>query len=261
MEFPNAQQRISSMPDIFEPRLDKIAINQHGRDFAVGDIHGCFNALRRALDHIRFDPTVDRLFARGDLVDRGPESQDVTTWLDYPWFHAICGNHEQMIWRSVLNRPYPGVNHLDHGGAWFCWLDVAERERIASRLMALPIIVEIETPAGAVGLIHADCPCDDWSGIRAADWRRAGEDHWMVNCCLWSIDRYQRRYAGPVRNIRAVVHGHMTVRDVEVLGNVYYIDTGGWKTTGGRFSFLNLHTLQWMHGPGAHIVAIPRRDR
>jgi len=40
----------------------------------VGDIDGCFSHLRRSLEAIGFDASVDRLFSVRDLIDRGPES-------------------------------------------------------------------------------------------------------------------------------------------------------------------------------------------
>ena len=54
--------------------MPRFAQNIAGRDFAVGDIHGCFTELQRGLDAIGFNPNTDRLFSVGDLVDRGPES-------------------------------------------------------------------------------------------------------------------------------------------------------------------------------------------
>ncbi|MNT63209.1 hypothetical protein D3C72_2010050 [compost metagenome] len=51
------------------------------------------------------------------------------------------------------------------------------------------------------------------------------------------------QYSQPVRNVRAVVHGHMTLRKPAQLGNVYYIDTGGWQDS-GMFTLLDLHTLK-----------------
>lgn len=218
--------------------------NTTGRDFAVGDIHGAFDALQRGLDAIRFDPQRDRLFSTGDLVDRGPQSHEVLAWLDKPWFHAVCGNHDFMAWRSALGHPYPEVDHLMHGGEWLEALPPEVRERIGQRLAALPLAFEIDTTGGVVGVVHADCPFDDWLHMHRIDGR--GIDHMRSEAgqCLWSVERYRHRYAGIVRNIRAVVHGHMTIRGMEVLGNTYFIDTGGWKTSGGKFTFLALETLK-----------------
>lgn len=77
-------------------RVQRFHLNATGRDFAVGDIHGHFGRLDAALAAAKFSPDHDRLFAVGDLVDRGPESADVLAWLERPWFHAICGNHDLM---------------------------------------------------------------------------------------------------------------------------------------------------------------------
>ena len=55
-------------------RARTFTANAHGRDFVVGDVHGCFRTLERALTELQFDPTRDRLFGVGDLVARGPHS-------------------------------------------------------------------------------------------------------------------------------------------------------------------------------------------
>ena len=236
------------------PQLVHFSINTQGRDFAVGDIHGCFTALQQALDHINFNPAKDRLFSVGDLVDRGPESSQVLDWLGRPWFHAICGNHDFMIWRSALGNPYPEVNHLEHGGGWLNELDQEAQRRVGEQLAALPLAIEVETPEGIVGLVHADCPYDDWKNMQSQAFTTSAED-----CCLWSRERYLRSYAAPVRNVRAVIHGHMTVGCMQKLGNVFFIDTGGWRIGRGHFTFLNLRTLVAVKGPGPSSSIIPRR--
>jgi len=219
-------------------RVERFGLNTKGRDLAVGDIHGHFGRLEAALAAARFSPEHDRLFAVGDLVDRGPESAEVLAWLERPWFHAICGNHDLMTWRRAMNNPIPDVDHRLHGGEWLDACDGDTQVRIATCLNALPLAIEVETPGGVVGLVHADFPYDDWQAIRGAGFSLDDED-----ACLWSIDRYRMQYAKPVRNVRAVVHGHMTLRKPAQLGNVYYIDTGGWQD-GGRFTLLDLHTLK-----------------
>ena len=227
----------------------------------MGDIQGAFSALQRALDAIGFNPAVDRLFSVGDLVDRGPESHEVLSWLDKSWFYAICGNHDFMAWRSALGDPYREVDHLAHGGEWLQELPREQQQRIGERQAALPIALEVETAAGAVGLVHADCPFDDWRDMQGIDLSRLDRMDSPAGRCLWSIDRYHHSYTGVVRNIRAVVHGHMTIPSMVTLGNAYFIDTGGWKSS-GHFTFLNLQTLAPMKGPGPTIeMSTSRRNR
>lgn len=43
----------------------------------VGDIHGCYDPLRRLLDQVKFDANQDTLWLTGDLVARGPHSLEV----------------------------------------------------------------------------------------------------------------------------------------------------------------------------------------
>lgn len=236
------------------PQLVRFRTNNQGRDFAVGDIHGCFTALQLALDLICFNPNKDRLFSVGDLVDRGPESDQVLDWLNRPWFHAICGNHDFMIWRAALGAPYIKVNHLDHGGGWLNKLDLDTQLRVGKRLSALPLAIEIETPKGLVGLVHADCPYDDWRDMQNQPLTESAAD-----CCLWSRERYKRSYAASVRNVHAVIHGHMTVSSMQKLGNVFFIDTGGWQPNRGHFTFLDLNSLAVTRGPGLATAGLPRR--
>ena len=82
--------------------------------------------------------------------------------------------------------------------------------------------------------------------------------------CLWSIARHARRYAQPVERVRAVVHGHITVPRMEVLGNTYFIDTHHSSRPAGQqghFTFLELGTLQAHEGPGGDWVKLPSRYR
>ena len=241
--------------------IARFARNTRGRDFAVGDIHGAFSALQVALAAIGFDSTTDRLFSVGDLVDRGAESAQVMAWLDRPWFHAICGNHDFMAWRSALGLAFQAVEHAAHGGEWLRELPAPEQRRIGERLRALPMAFEVETCGGMVGIVHADFPSDDWRDLSAIDWRTLDNIDSVASQCLWSIERYQRRYRGVVRNIRAVVHGHMTIPVMEILGNVHFIDTGGWHPS-GRFTFLELAELKALTGPGpSRGAANGRRNR
>ncbi len=241
---PDADWLASPVPSRALQRFD---VNARGRDFFVGDIHGSFSALRRAMDTVQFDEQVDRLFSVGDLVDRGPESEQVLDWLDQPWFHAICGNHDFMIWRAALGDPYREVDFLRHGGHWLLRLDDEQRQRIGERLRDLPFAIEVQTPDGVVGSIHADCPFHDWEHVRAFDWARLDPAGPLGKRCLWMPMRFAMHRSIPIANVRAVVHGHVTLPAARMLGNVHYIDTGGWQP-GGQFTLLQIDSLTPIRG-------------
>lgn len=64
--------------------------------YAVGDIQGCFDVLRRLLDQIAFDPHEDTLWVVGDMVNRGPQSLDTLRFI-YSLgksAHVVLGNHD-----------------------------------------------------------------------------------------------------------------------------------------------------------------------
>lgn len=64
--------------------------------YAVGDIQGCHDELRRLLDLVHFDPTQDRLWCVGDMVNRGPKSLETLRFLRSlgPSFTGVLGNHD-----------------------------------------------------------------------------------------------------------------------------------------------------------------------
>lgn len=221
------------------------AANVTGRDFAVGDIHGCFSALERALLDIGFDDEKDRLFSVGDLVDRGPESERALEWIGKPWFHAVQGNHEDMAIRYVTPGQRDAAHYMMNGGAWLIGMTPAEQQKYAIELARLPYAIEVQTADGLVGIVHADASDPTWAGMverfEAVDSNNKLKA--ITNDCLWSRDRIQTEDRSGIPDMRAVIVGHTPLNRPAVLGNVHYIDTGA-VFRGGYLTLIDLATLE-----------------
>lgn len=84
------------------------------RLIAIGDIHGCYTALRGLLSAIAPQPD-DTLVLLGDYIDRGPDSRLVIDLLvklkRRTNVVAVLGNHEEMMLNVLAGQ-------LDHS-VWF----------------------------------------------------------------------------------------------------------------------------------------------
>lgn len=224
--------------------VKRFSANTAGRDFAVGDIHGHFTLLQRALDKVGFDTARDRLFSVGDLVDRGPECELVLEWLAKPWFHPVRGNHDDYVCR---HDTCDFGNWVQNGGGWFLALPYAERQEYAVQFRELPIAIEVATPEGPVGLLHADCPFPSWRLLLDhLEGRYGGTNlRTIKNVCMWSRRRVEQEDRTEVEGVHALVAGHTPMSSPVALGNVIHIDTAGWcPQKGGFFTLLDLHSLQ-----------------
>jgi len=87
------------------------------RLFAIGDIHGCSEALRSLIEAIDPQPQ-DTVVTLGDYVDRGPDSKGAIDLLielrDRCTLVPLLGNHEEML-LDVLAGTAP-YSWLQYGG-------------------------------------------------------------------------------------------------------------------------------------------------
>ena len=184
--------------------------NRFGRDFVIGDLHGHLSALKEALSARRFIPGRDRLFSVGDLVDRGPDSPGAAELVRENWFHAVRGNHEDMLLRSVRGE---GTRISDiwreNGGEWGMngWIPNAAARAAAVFLEELPYAITLHHKSGLrVGICHAEYPLHDWSMVGQLD-ASAGKTtrrspastspstatRWCATRCCWRMPCSSRR--------------------------------------------------------------------
>ena len=228
-------------------RTTSFPANKKGRDFVVGDIHGHFKLLAAALNKLDFNTELDRIFSVGDLIDRGPDSIDILKWLEKPWFHAVRGNHEQMLIDCISGHGnIPG--HIRNGGAWLYELQPDIQQELSKALQALPLIIEIQLSNDhTIGIVHAEAPVirsnDGWQEAKDAITGKLGEQYQRraLKTALYARGKIEQNDQTPIKGIDRIYVGHSTVPSVMRLGNVVYIDTGC-AFSDGALSLIDIQT-------------------
>ncbi len=211
--------------------------NLNGIDYVVGDIHGEFVQLVEGLRALKFNPKFDRVFSVGDLVDRGANSPAALKWLAQPWFHAVLGNHEEMLLESFENEKMMCLM-LDNGGDWWLQADTQMQYEFQRALYKLPVVIEVETKKGAIGIVHADVPSRmSWKNFK---FKLEANDKKVREIALWSRIRSTSMLSKPVDGITKVYCGHTVVNEPKIIKNVHFIDTGAYKKN-GRLTILPIN--------------------
>ena len=122
--------------------------------YAIGDVQGCFDELQRLLKKIAFNPSVDRLWFVGDLVNRGPKSLAVLRFVRSLGERAVTvlGNHDLHLVAAVLSGD---VRRKD---TFQDVLDADDRDELVAWLRRRPLL---HVEDGFV-LVHAGLP-PQWS--------------------------------------------------------------------------------------------------
>jgi bis(5'-nucleosyl)-tetraphosphatase (symmetrical) len=105
--------------------------------YAVGDIQGCYEDLRRALDAVGFEPDADRLWCVGDLVNRGPDSLGVLRFIRQLGDSAVCvlGNHDLHLLALAAGNPKHRDTH-----SLSDVLNAADRDELLGWLRHRPLL-------------------------------------------------------------------------------------------------------------------------
>ena len=102
----------------------------------------------------------------------------------------------------------------------------------------MPFALTIATLHGPVGVIHAQVPDSNWD--RALERLSIGSAG-IANIALLGFETEEeeaRARAQPVEGLRAFVHGHWLVKEVQSSRNRWNIDTGAGHATLNRLSLI-----------------------
>lgn len=170
--------------------------------YAIGDIQGCYDALRRLLDKLSFDASNDQLWFTGDLVNRGPRSLDTLRLVKQLGNAAVTvlGNHDlHLLAVAAAKRKPHRKDTLDQV------LAAPDAEELLDWLRRQPLLHSNEK----FSLVHAglapqwdiatakQCASEVERVLRSADYREFFEnmygdvpDRWSPDLSGWDRLRF-----------------------------------------------------------------------
>ncbi|KIG08561.1 metallophosphoesterase [Caballeronia concitans] len=245
------------MNDPTYPVVCRHPANDVGRDFVVGDLHGCVDALRYLLREIGFDGSRDRLFSVGDLIDRGTDSLAAIELIDKPWFYPVLGNHEDSL-IAVATGSMRRQAWYAIGGAWAETLADDHLRMLATRLARLPLVRIVGEGARRFNVLHAEFFGSD-ADLDAAEFTDETRSQmlWGRGLALGNADPALQRGLSPT------YCGHTPMRAVRQIGSQIFIDTGAFAAE-GRLTIVEAGTDErwsvkerWATSEGARELALP----
>jgi bis(5'-nucleosyl)-tetraphosphatase (symmetrical) len=136
--------------------------------YAIGDVQGCYDTLRRLIDTLGFEPGRDQLWFAGDLINRGPQSLETLRFVRGLGAAArtVLGNHDLHLLA------------LAHGGrrgkrdTLEAVLAAPDRDELLDWLRRQPLL--LETPLQDWSVLHAGLP-PQWDMAQARACAREAE--------------------------------------------------------------------------------------
>ncbi len=119
--------------------------------YAIGDVQGCYGELRLLLDALAFEPSRDRLYFVGDIVNRGPQSLETVRFIKNLGAAAetVLGNHDLHL-LAVAS----GASKTKRRDTFGDILGAPDREELLDWLRRRPLLHSV----GEFYLIHGGLP-------------------------------------------------------------------------------------------------------
>lgn len=218
--------------------------NTVGRDFVVGDLHGCFDELNKLLDHVQFDRSKDRLISVGDLIDRGPKNVECAELLKESWFFCVMGNHEELCFETVLNKSF--THHrtwYGNGGEWAKAVPDEKLVELSELMVDLPLVITVGEGKDRFNIVHGELFYEGQVEHQGQlTYRRIPVTDSMIDSWVWKeheegMMTWGRTIISGTKSVAYKWHddekmsltfcGHTPVRDPVQFGRQMYIDLGG----------------------------------
>lgn len=201
------------------------------RILVVGDVHGCFDELRRLIDRAKVG-SGDEVTLVGDLVNKGPDSIGVVRFCRENGIAAVLGNHDDALLRCIAGRPRPDGKEFAES-----LRKIAKKisDEDAAWLRALPLWLRI--PGRRAVVIHAGLV----PGRAVADQKR---EHLLTMRSIRPDGTASKRidegepWASLYRGPSHVFFGHDAVRGLQSWKYATGLDTG--CVYGGRLTAYEL---------------------
>lgn len=212
--------------------------------YAIGDIQGCYDELRRLLDKADFDPTEDTLWCVGDLVNRGPDSLAVVRWIKALGEQAVVvlGNHDLHLLAVALADA-----RLSKKDTLEAILAAPDRDELLHWLRHRPLLHHSEKKGFT--MIHAGLP-PQWDLAQAQSCAREleavlrGPDHVAFLRQMYGNEpgRWSDRLSG-LERLRFITNCFTRLRWCTADGELLLKEKGGLEQP-------NPEALPWFRVPG-----------
>ena len=139
-------------------------------NYVIGDVQGCFEALKALLKEIKFDADQDFLWFAGDLVARGENSigalRFIKKMVDSGVAKTVLGNHDLNL--LAVARGIKEINPKDNIDDV---IHALESDDLIQWLRQQPLCL---FPNEHTVLTHAGIPCN-WTALQAAQYAKEVE--------------------------------------------------------------------------------------
>jgi serine/threonine protein phosphatase 1 len=175
------------------------------RLLAIGDIHGCFDALKDLIEHKIILTRNDKLILLGDYIDRGNQSKKVVDYiinLIEKGFDIVplMGNHESMLLDALENEDYLPKWIQNGGNETMQSFGIQSLNELSSAYISFFKGLKYYYTFDSFLFVHA--------GFNDSAENPFGDNYQM----LWSRNQV---YNHPLLRDKTIIHGHTPITETQ----------------------------------------------